>query len=160
MGEGAEDDLDALVAVVVLVPGRGADALRAQCGEAVAFGVELAAPALGLLGVEQVPVLGHHQEDQAVDEAQKLVEPFGEIDLAGFQLGREIGVGFEEAGAEHLERDLDLVGQPVARGLALAGPGVAPAFERAVGCGRAGDAEAGAVDQRARARRRRRRPRW
>ena len=83
--------------------------------------------------MEQVPVLGHHQEDQAIDEAQKLVEPFGQVDLAGFQPVGEIGVGFEEAGAEHLQRRLDLVGQPVARGLALARAGLAPAFQRAVG---------------------------
>ena len=124
-----------------------ADALRAQVGEAVAFGVEPARLRGGLLRVEQVPVLGHHQEDEPVDEAQKLVEPFGEVDLAGSQLRREIGVGFEETGAQRLQRRLDLFGEPVARGLALARAGVAPAFERAVGHGRARDAEAAAMDQ-------------
>ena len=63
--------------------------------------------------MQEVPVLGHHEEDQAVDEAQEFVEPFGEVHFAGFQFGREVGVGFEETGAEHLERDLDLVGQAI-----------------------------------------------
>ena len=133
MGKGAEDDLDAFVAVVVLVPGGRADALRAQRGEAVAFGVELAGVRFRRLGVKQVPILGHHQEDQAIDEAQKLVEPFGQVDLAGFQPGGEIGVGFEETGAEHLERDFDLGRQPVAGSFAFARAGLAPAFERAIG---------------------------
>ena len=98
--------------------------------------------------MKQVPVLGHHQENQPIDEAQKLIEPFGQVDLAGFQPGGEIGVGFEKTGAEHLERGFDLGRQPVADRLAFARAGLAPAFERAVGYRGAGDAEPGPMDQR------------
>ena len=120
VGKSSEDDLDAFVAVVVLVPSGRADALRTQCSEAVAFDVELARLRLRRLGMKQVPILSHHQEDQAIDEAQKLIEPFGQVDLAGFQPGGEIGVGFQKTRAEHLERRLDLGRQPVAGSLAFA----------------------------------------
>ena len=83
--EGAEDDLHPLVAVMVLVPGGGAVALLAQRLERIALGVEGAGLGLGLFGMQEVPVLGHHKEDQAVDEAQEFVEPFGQVDLAGAQ---------------------------------------------------------------------------
>lgn len=81
IGKGAEDDLHALIAVVVLVPGRRSKALGAQVGEAVAFGIELAGVGGGLFGVEEVAILGHHQEDQAVDEAEEFVEPLGQVHL-------------------------------------------------------------------------------
>ena len=76
--ERAEDDLHALVAVVVTIPGRAAHALRPERGEAVALGIERARVVLGVGGVEEIPVLGHHQKDEAVDEAQELVEPGGQ----------------------------------------------------------------------------------
>ena len=72
MGEGAEDDLDAFIAVVAPIPSRGADALRAKVREAVAFVIEPTCLWPGLLGVEQVAVLRHHQEDQAVHEFAEL----------------------------------------------------------------------------------------
>ena len=65
-------------------------------------------------------ILGHHHEDQAIDEAQKLIEPVGQIDFAGFQLGGKIRVGFKKAGAEHFERELDLVGKAVSCNFAFA----------------------------------------
>ena len=71
----------------------------------------------------------------------------GEVHLAGFQPGGEVGVGLEEARAQNLERDLDLVGQAVARGFALAGASLAPALQRAVGGRGVCGAEAGPVDQ-------------
>src|SRR5271166_7183404 len=117
----AKDDLDSLVAVMMPVPGRGARALRTQMRQAVAFRIELSRWRRGLFRVEQVAVLRHHQEDETVDETQKLVEPGSEVDLARFQLRGEIGVGFEEARAERRKRRLDLSGQAIARGLALAG---------------------------------------
>jgi len=147
VGQRVEDDLDALIAVVVFVPRGGAVALRAQDGEAVAFGIKLTGVGLGLFGVQQVAILGHHQEDQAIDEAQEFVEPFGQVYLARFQLVAQVGVGLEEAGAEHLERELDLDGQPVAGNFALLRPSVAPALQRAIGGRGALNAKAGAVNQ-------------
>ena len=69
---------------------------------------------------EEVLVLGDHQEDQPVDEAQEFVEPGGEVHLARFQPGGQVGVGLEESRAQYLERDLDLVGQ--ARNWPIAAP--------------------------------------
>jgi len=73
--------------------------LGAQGGEAVAFGIKLAGVGPGLFGVQEVAIFGHHQEDQAVDEAKEFVEPLGQVDLARFQLVAQVGVGLEEAGA-------------------------------------------------------------
>ena len=121
--------------------------MGAQGGETVALSVKLAGVRLGLFGVQEVAILGHHQEYQAVDEAEEFVEPFGQIDLTRFQLGGKVGIGLKETGAEKFERDLDLKGQTLAGDFAFLGPGVAPAFQRAVGGRSARDAEAGAVDQ-------------
>ena len=70
----------------------------------------LAGVGLGLFWVQEVAILGHHQEYQAVDEAEEFVEPLGQVDLARFQPIAQVGIGLEKAGAEHLERELDLDG--------------------------------------------------
>ncbi len=147
VGQRVKDDLDAFVAVVMLVPRGGAIALGAQGSEAVAFGIKLAGVGLGLLGVQEVSILGHHQEDQAIDEAEKFVEPFGQVDLARFKLGGEVWVGLEEAGTENLERLLDLIGQFFARSLAFLRSCIAPAFQRAISGRAFRDAKAAAVDK-------------
>ena len=97
--------------------------------------------------MEEVAVLGYHEEDQAVDEAEKLVEVVGEGELAGLDLGAEVGVRVEKARAEELQRLFHLTGKAVAGGLAFPCALVAPAFQRAVGGGGASGAEAGVVDQ-------------
>ncbi|MNJ36806.1 hypothetical protein D3C77_316080 [compost metagenome] len=132
---------------MMLVPGGGAVALLAQRLERIALGVEGARLGLGLFWVEEVPILGHHQEDQAVDEAQEFVEPFGQVHFAGLEFRGEVGVGLEEARAEQFEGQLDLTSQTITRGFALLGACVAPAFEGAIGGGGICRAEAGAVDQ-------------
>ena len=147
MREGAEDDLHPLVAVMVFVPGGGAVALLAQRLQRIALGVEGARLGLGPFGVEEVPVLGHHQEDQAVDETQELVEPFGQVHFAGMQFRGQVGVGLEETRAEQFEGQLDLTGQAITRGFALLGASIAPAFEGTIGGRGICRAEAGAVDQ-------------
>ena len=62
-GERAEGDAQALPAVVVVVPGGAADGAAAEVGEGVAVGVEAAGVGGGVGGVQQVAVLGDHQED-------------------------------------------------------------------------------------------------
>ena len=143
----AENDLDALVAVVMLVPRCGAVTLGPQGREAVTFRIELTGIGPGGLGMEEISIFGHHQKDQAIDEAQESVEPIGQVDLARCQPGGEIGVGFKETRAENLERKLDLDGQAVAGDFAFLEPGIAPAFQRAVGRRSTRNTKAGSVDQ-------------
>ena len=81
--ERAEDYLHALVAVVVAVPGRAAHALRPEGGETVTVGIERPRVLPRVRGMEKDPVLCHHQEDEAIDEAQELVEPSGQRQYAG-----------------------------------------------------------------------------
>ena len=147
MGEGVKDDLDGFIAVVVLVPRGGAIALFAQGREGIALCVKRAGIRFGACRVKQVAILGHHEEDQAVDKAQEFVEPLGQVHLAGFQPGGKVGVGLEKAGAKNLERDLDLRGKAVAGNFAFLGTGVAPTLQRAICGGRAFCPETGPVDQ-------------
>jgi hypothetical protein len=146
VGERAEHDLDALVAVVVTVPRRGTGAERAQGAERIALGVEFPRGGGGLGRMEEIAILRDHQEDEAIDEPEKLIEPTGERDVAGLQALGEVGIGFEEAGAKELESEFDLAGEAVAGGFAFFRPGIAPAFEITVGGRSIGEAEAGAVE--------------
>ena len=72
--ERLEGRLQPLEGIGVLVPGGAAHAALAQAGDAVALGVDAARRGRGVLRMQQVPVLGGEQEDQAVDEAEQLLE--------------------------------------------------------------------------------------
>ena len=95
--ERAEDDLHALVTVVVAVPRCAAHALRSERREAVALGIELSRVLSRARGMEEVPILRHHQEDEPIDEAQELVEPGRQRQCARPQLLGEVGVRLQEA---------------------------------------------------------------
>jgi hypothetical protein len=97
--------------------------------------------------VEEIAVLRDHQKDEAIDEAKEFVEPAGERNIAGLEALGEVGIGFEEAGTEELESELNLTGETVAGGFTFLGPSIAPAFEIAISGGSAFIAEAGAVEE-------------
>ena len=120
------------------VPSSTTGAVGPQGTERIALGVEFARGGGGFGRMKEIAVLRDHQEDEAIDETEKFVEPAGERNIAGLEALGEIGIGFEEAGAEELQRELNLTGETVAGGLTFLGPGIAPAFEVAISGGRAG----------------------
>ena len=133
----------------MLVPGGAAHAALAQAGDAVALGVDAARRGRGGVGMQEVAVLGGEQEDQAVDEAEQLLEVGLRGELAAGQRLAERGVGrvLDEALAELLERRLDAQAELLAGGRALDPAALSPALERAVGDRGARGAEAALVDQ-------------
>jgi hypothetical protein len=63
----------------MFVPRSAAEALGTEGDEAIALSIDFADVGLRFLGMKQAPVLGHHHKDQAVDEAQRLVKPSGQV---------------------------------------------------------------------------------
>ena len=74
VGQGAEDDEQALPAVVELVPAAAADGAIAEGAEGVAFGVELAGRVRRVGRMEQAAIFRREQEDEAIDEAKQFIE--------------------------------------------------------------------------------------
>ena len=148
VGERLEGRLQALEGVSVLVPSGSAHEALAQAGDAVALGVDPARRGRGGVGMQEVAVLGGEQEDQAVDEAEQLLEVGLRGEVAGGQCLAERGVGrvLDEALAEFLEGRLDAQSELFARGCALGPAALAPALERAVGDRGTYGAEAALLD--------------
>ena len=91
--ERREGRLQPLEGVGVLVPGGAAHAALAQAGDAVALGVDAAGGRRGARRMQEVAVLGGEQEDQAVDEAEQLLEVGLRGQVAAAQRLAERGVG-------------------------------------------------------------------
>ena len=132
--ERLEGRLQPLEGIGVLVPGGAAHAALAQAGDAIALGIDAARGRGGGRRMQQVAILGGEQEDQAVDQAEQLLEIGAGRGRRGQRLAeRQVGRVLDEALAELLERRLDAQAQLLACGGALGPAALAPALERAVG---------------------------
>ena len=137
---GRERDEQPFPAIVVPVPGGAPHGAVAQRADGIAVGIELPRRRRRRRRMQQVSILGREQEDQPIDEAQKLSKEIGQRQRAGPQpLAQRGVVGMrEKAVAQAQQRRLDAVAQALARSDALPLPGLAPAFERAIDRRRAG----------------------
>ena len=143
-GEAAEDDPDGLPEVALPVVGAPADGPIAETPKAVAIGIEAAGRLGGVLRVQQVPFFDGEQEDEPVDQSQKLPEVPVLREAPGMQCSPELrvpGMGKEPL-PQDIERLLEARAQPFPRPSPLFPPGLPPRLERACPVRVAGAAEA------------------
>jgi hypothetical protein len=148
-GEAGEGDRERLpevgMAVVAAPPGGRA----AQAGETVAGLVAGSGLGAGVGREDEFAVFDGGEKDEAVDEAQELLEVDLGAQLAAFDAAAQLAVGRmrEKAAAEHAQGIGDAFAQAVADADAVFLGGVAPVFERAVGGLGAGLAETRGVGE-------------
>ena len=136
-----EDGLHTLVGVVVAVPSDGVARALAQAPGCVAIGVGGPRGVVGRIGVQDFAVLRGHDEDQPVDQPQKLPEellfrqPLVAVRVQPVDQRLVRGV-LQEAAPEVEQRLLDAVPKILARGDALLATELAPALQDAVGARR------------------------
>jgi hypothetical protein len=152
--EASEGDGQRLPEVGMAVVAAVACGEPAQPPEAVAGEVAGFCLGAGVGGEDEFAVLDGGEEDEAIDEAQQLLEVGLGGELAGFDAATQLKVGRvgEKARAEGAQGVGDAVAQAVAGADAVFLGGVAPAFERAVSRFGAGLAEAAGVGEAARER--------
>src|SRR5690625_417733 len=96
--------------------------------------------------MQEIAIFGDHQEDEAIDKAEELVEETVQAEIACGKPRTQFRVGVEKAGAEQAQGFLDTIAQTIARCLAFARAGIAPALQRRI-LGRARASETAAMDQ-------------
>ncbi len=130
-GEGDGQRLPEVGMAIVAAPPGGQPA---QAGEAVAGEVARPGLAAGLGCEDEFAILHGGEEDEAVDEAQQLLEVGLGAQLAAFDAAAQLAVGRvgEKAGSKHTQGSGDAFAQPVADADADFLGGLAPVFERAV----------------------------
>ena len=120
----------------------------AQPADSVVPGEDFVLVRLAAAG-EELALLGHHEEEQAVDEVEQFAVEAGSVEGVAFErfAERVVALAREQGPAERFERPLDAVAQLVADAPALFDALLVEAFERAIVGGRFGPGEAGAVEQ-------------
>ena len=140
-----KSDLHPLPRIVMRVVCRAPRGSLAPEGEGIARLIERTRPLPGVTGVEQVALLRHREEDQAIDGAQQLLEQPHRRSGIGGELVADRRIGVDQPLPQLGERRLDALAQPLARGGALFQPRLARLLQRGVRRRRARGAEAAGV---------------